>query len=157
MWSKGYFTHKFNLFCKEIGNPTSLVVNPPGGKTSKQVKKFCSQIGTSLRLLEDSTQWENWNELYIGIFKEAIYKDIRSTNFSMSIWEYCAKGCARIKIVPPKICYNLMETYQVSWLLESHMTSTLLVNYSCTIGATSAKKRNSKYHSKKNNLFVYLE
>ena len=60
------------MFCKEIGVPIDLVVDPSGEQTSKAVKKFCHQVGTTLRVLEESTQWANRAELYIGLFKNAI-------------------------------------------------------------------------------------
>ena len=50
------FEDALHLFCKEIGVPISLVVDPSGEQTSKAVRKFCNQVGTTLRVLEESTQ-----------------------------------------------------------------------------------------------------
>ena len=69
---------------------------------SKQVTNFCNQFGTSLRLLEESTQWENRSELYIVISKEATQKDIRSTNCTMCLWNYCANQRSVIYKCSPK-------------------------------------------------------
>ena len=50
--------HEFNLalkqFCKDIGVPMNLVVDPSGEETSKNVKPFYHQIRTKLRILEES-------------------------------------------------------------------------------------------------------
>ena len=78
MSSKSMFPDALQMFCKEqVGAPTDLVVDPSGEQTLRQVKRFCHQVGTSLRILEEATQWANRAELYIRIFKEAIRKDLR--------------------------------------------------------------------------------
>ena len=53
---KSDFKDALHLFCKEIGIPRSLVVDPSGEQTSKSVCKFYNQVGTTLRILEESTQ-----------------------------------------------------------------------------------------------------
>ena len=61
-----------NLFAKEIGAPDAIICDATGDQKSKEVQKFCHQIGTTLRYLEESTPWANISELYIGIIKESI-------------------------------------------------------------------------------------
>ena len=41
---------------------------------SSEVKKFCNDIGTTLRALEEGTPWSNKAELYNGLIKEAVRK-----------------------------------------------------------------------------------
>ena len=41
-----------------------------GDQMSTEVKKFCNDIGTTLRALEEGTPWSNKAELYIGLIKE---------------------------------------------------------------------------------------
>ena len=53
-------------FAKEFGEPDILVANPHKSHASKEVMNFCNKIGTTLRLLEHKTQWENRAELYVG-------------------------------------------------------------------------------------------
>jgi len=65
---KSDFKDALHLFCKEAGVPIDLVVDPSGEQTSKPICKFCNQVGTTLILLEESTQWVNRAELYIGLF-----------------------------------------------------------------------------------------
>jgi len=60
------------MFCKEISVPYGLVVDPSGEQTSEEVKKFCHQVGSSLQILEESNQWANRAELYIGLMKKLI-------------------------------------------------------------------------------------
>ena len=80
MKSKGEFYYTLHMFCKEVGVPTSLIVDPSGEQTSNKVKKFCNQVGTKLRVLEESTQWANRAELYVGLFKESIRQELRKSN-----------------------------------------------------------------------------
>ena len=59
-------------FAKEIGAPTSINADMSGEQMSHNVQKFCNNIGTTLRALEEGTPWSNKAELYIGLFKEAV-------------------------------------------------------------------------------------
>jgi hypothetical protein len=81
--SKSDYPDALHQFCKEIGVPTSIIVDPSGKQSSKRVKKFCHQVGTSLYFFVESTQWANRAELYTHIFKEAIQKDLHDTKFPM--------------------------------------------------------------------------
>ena len=56
---------------------------------SHDVRKFCNDIGTTLRALEEGTPWSNKAELYIGLLKEAVRKDMCESNSPMSLWDYC--------------------------------------------------------------------
>ena len=107
MRSKGDFPDALKMFCKEIGVPVALVVDPSGEQTSKKVKRFCNQISTTLRILEESTQWANRAELYVGLFKEAIRKDTRETNCPLRLWDYCAERRAQIHNVTPRDLFQL--------------------------------------------------
>ena len=40
-----------------------------GEQMSSEVKKFCNDIGTTLRALEEETPWSSKAELYIGFFQ----------------------------------------------------------------------------------------
>ena len=61
-------------FAKEIGAPDSFVADMSGELMSSEVKKFCNDIGTTLRALEEGTPWSNKAELYNGLIKEAVRK-----------------------------------------------------------------------------------
>ena len=107
MSSKGQFPEALHQFCKEVGVPQTLVVDPAGEQTSKQVRRFCHQVGTTLRVLEESTQWANRAELYVGIFKDAIKQDLNRSNCPAKLWDYCAERRARIHNVTPRNLFQL--------------------------------------------------
>ena len=68
------FESALHYFCKDVGVPYKLVVDTSGDKKRRSVCRFCHQVGTTLKILEESTQWANRAELYVGLFKEAILK-----------------------------------------------------------------------------------
>jgi len=53
---KGIFPNALKMFAKEIGIPLVLILDPSGEQSSKKVKQFCHEIGTTLRHLEKNTQ-----------------------------------------------------------------------------------------------------
>ena len=69
--SKGQFKDALKLFSKEVGVPDRLVLDPSGEQLSSTVKNFSNKVGLVLKYLEESTQWANRVELYIGLFKES--------------------------------------------------------------------------------------
>jgi hypothetical protein len=58
-------------FAKDVGAPEVLVCDPHLAQTKHEVQNFCTQIGTTLKVLEAETQLANCAELYIGLMKEA--------------------------------------------------------------------------------------
>ena len=83
-------------FAKEIGAPDSSVADMSGEQMSSEVKKFCNDIGTTLRALEEGTPWSNKAELYIGLIKEAVRKEMHETNSPLCSWDYYVERRARI-------------------------------------------------------------
>jgi hypothetical protein len=103
MKTPSQFEEALHLFGKEIGVPANLVADPHPSQTKSSVRRFCDQVGTTLRLLEKSTQWANRAELYIGLLKEAVQKDMRaSSNAPMVLWDYCIQRRAKIHNVTPR-------------------------------------------------------
>ena len=78
-------------FAKEIGVPTSIIADMSSKQMSHDIRKFCNDIGTTLQALEEGTPWSNKAELYIGLLKEAVQKDMRESNSLMSLWDYCVE------------------------------------------------------------------
>ena len=78
-------------FAKEIGVSTSIIADMSGEQMSYDVRKFCNNIGTTLWALEEGTPWSNKAELYIGLLKEAVRKDMHESNSPMSLWDYCVE------------------------------------------------------------------
>ena len=96
------FEDSLHLFCKEVGVPVNLIADPHPSQAKTSVRRFCDQMGTTLRLLEKSMQWANRAELYIGLLKEAVRKDRRFSNSPMSLWDYCIQRRAQIHNVTPR-------------------------------------------------------
>ena len=67
-------------FAKAIGAPDAIICDASKAQTSQAVRQFCGDIGTTLRVLEENTPWANKAELYIGIIKEAVRKDMKSSD-----------------------------------------------------------------------------
>ena len=105
-------------FAKEIGVPTSIIADMAGEQMSQEVRKFCNDIGTTLRALEEGTPWSNKAELYIGLLKEAVRKDMHESDSTMSLWDYCMERHARINNLMAKDNFKLHGTtpHTVSWL-----------------------------------------
>ena len=76
---------------KEIGAPDAIICDMSREKASRSLRKFCGEIGTTLRVLEEGTPWENKAELYIGLIKEAVRKDMKDSNCPLAFWDYCAE------------------------------------------------------------------
>ena len=67
--SKSEFPEALNLFAKEVRVPTQLIMDPTGEQSSNRSKKLAHDMGLDMRYLEESTQWANLTENYIGILK----------------------------------------------------------------------------------------
>ena len=104
---KSQYIDALKLFCKEVGVPETLVVDPSGEQTSKEAKNYCHKVGTTLRILEESTQWANRAELYIGLFKESIRQDLSRTHCPLVLWDFCAERRAKIHNIIPRDLFQL--------------------------------------------------
>ena len=90
------YTQALKQFAKDVGAPEVLIADPRPVHKSKYVKAFYNQVGTTLKILEEYTQWASRDELYIGLMKEATRKDTRAQHSPPVLWEYCAKRRAMI-------------------------------------------------------------
>jgi hypothetical protein len=107
MKSKSEVLQAVKQFAKEIGAPEAIICDPAGEQTSKPLRKFLGDIGTTLRALEEGTQWANKAELYIGLIKEAVRKDMKSSNSPLAFWDYCVERRARINNLTAKSMFKL--------------------------------------------------
>ena len=76
-------------FAKEIGGPASIIADMASEQMSQVFRKFCNDIGTTLQALEEGTPGSNKAELYIGLLKEAVQKDMHESDSPMCLWDYC--------------------------------------------------------------------
>lgn len=107
MKRKSQVLQAVKMFAKEIGAPDALIADMSGEQMSNDLKKFCNDIGTTLRALEEGTPWSNKAELYIGIIKEATRKDMRESNSPLAFWDYCVERRARINNLVAKDNFKL--------------------------------------------------
>ena len=87
MRSVSEFSQALKLFAKELGVPEAIIAYYHKCNKSKEVKLFCHKIGTTLRILEGSTQWANIDELNVGLFKEAVSKYVLDENSPLVFWD----------------------------------------------------------------------
>eukprot|EP00957_Ditylum_brightwellii_P063051 4785549-Ditylum_brightwellii.AAC.1 len=64
-------------FAKEVGAPDAIIPDGAKAQTKRELRTFCTKIGTTLCALEEGTPWANKAELYIGLLKEAVRKDMK--------------------------------------------------------------------------------
>ena len=68
---------------------------------------------------EKNTEWANKAELYVGLLKESIRKDLRESHCPMVLWDYYAQRRALIHYLTLK---NLFATKKIL-LLNSNLES----------------------------------
>ena len=108
--TKGDVLRAVKQFAKEIGAPDAIVCDHSREQTSQEMKRFLSDIGTSLRILEEGTPWANRAELYIGLIKEAVRKDMKESGSPLPFWDYCVERRARINNLTAKNLFQLHGT-----------------------------------------------
>ena len=106
MESQEQFSDALHWFCKQIGVPHTMVMDAHKAQTQSSTKRFCDQVGTTLRILERGTPWANRAELYIGLLKEAVRKDMRESNSPMVLWDYCMERRTRIHNAVPRSLFQ---------------------------------------------------
>ena len=96
-----------NIFSKEVSFPKAFISDSHKCHKSKDVRTFCHKIGTTVRILEGGTQWENIAKLYVGLFKESVRKYMCDENLPMVFWDYCAKQSALMTIMVANDIFQL--------------------------------------------------
>ena len=94
-------------FVKEIGIPTALILDPEGTQRSKELNKVTKEMCCPLKHLEKATQWGNLVELYIGLLKEAVHKDMKDSDSPLRFWDYCAERRVLINNLALKNLFKL--------------------------------------------------
>jgi hypothetical protein len=97
-------------FAKNVGVPDVFVCGPHPAQTKCEVQNFCTQISTTLKVLEAETQWANHVELYIGLMKEATQMDMRLSGSPFVLWDYCMMCRALIFQITAKKLFQLNGT-----------------------------------------------
>ena len=107
MRSKSEVPHAVKLFAKEVGAPDAIICDAAPEQIHGETKKFCQQIGTTIRALEEGTPWSNRAELYIGLLKSGITKDLKESNAPYILWDYCAERRARVHNLTARDLFQL--------------------------------------------------
>jgi hypothetical protein len=94
-------------FAREIGAPDAIICDAAREQTSSDVKRFLNDIETMLRTLEEGTPWANKAELYIGLIKEAVRKDMKAADSPIPFWDYCLERRMRINNLTAKDLFQL--------------------------------------------------
>ena len=110
MKSKTGIVQAVKQFAKEIGVPTALILDPEGTQSSYDLKKTANEMNCTLKYIERKTQWANLAELYIGLIKESIRKDLKDSDSSLVFWDYCAERRALINNLTAKNLFQLNGT-----------------------------------------------
>jgi hypothetical protein len=139
MRTKGEVSKAIKLFAKEIGAPDAIICDAAREQISKEVRSFCTKMGTALRVLEDDTPWANRAELYIGLVKEAVRKDMKESDCPLAFWDYCTERRVRYTISQPTIFSNSMGAIPTFLSLDSRVTSPIYANSNGMIGFTIEK------------------
>ena len=91
MKSEKDFINALKLFWKEVGAPKSFIVYSDRKENNNKVRQFLNKVGTDLRVLEGKTQHADRDELYIGLMKSGVSKDMRESNSRMRLWCYACE------------------------------------------------------------------
>jgi len=91
MRTKSEVLHAVKQFAKEIGAPDAIIADAAKAQKSADLRRFLQSIGTSLRTLKEGTPWSNRAELYIGLIKEAVRKDMKDSSCPLPFWDYCVE------------------------------------------------------------------
>ena len=94
-------------FSKEVGAPEAIICDAAREQSSSDLRRFCSEMGTTLHVLEEGTPWANKAELYVGIIKEAVRLDMKEANCPLAFWDYCVERRARISNMTAKKLFQL--------------------------------------------------
>ena len=72
-----YFLMRMHTSSEIYSCDKILILPKKQEQTNNEVKKLCTQVGTILRILEESTQWANWT------------LDLRLSNLPLvRLWDY---------------------------------------------------------------------
>ena len=65
------------IVSKMIGASEAIICDSAKAQKSSEIREFLTSIGTSLRLLETGTPSANRSELYVGLLKSSVCKEMK--------------------------------------------------------------------------------
>eukprot|EP00957_Ditylum_brightwellii_P177532 13522568-Ditylum_brightwellii.AAC.1 len=90
-----------------MGAPDALIYDATGEQTSQPMRNSCNEIVTTLRVLKEGTPWANKAELYIGLIKEAVQKDMKELDYPLILWDYYVEQRVQINNLTTKDSFKL--------------------------------------------------
>ena len=105
--SEKEFLKSLKLFFKEVGSPKAFIVDPRPYHKINEVRTLLNKFGTTLRVLEELTQHSDRAELYIGLMKSGVVKDMQETNYPIQLWCYACERRAAIMTFTAKNIFQL--------------------------------------------------
>ena len=106
--------HALKQMFKHVGVPPELICDGAGEQVKGESRKLINKVNSDIKELEAESPWSNRAELFIGIVKKHIKKDLKESNCPMVLWDYCAQYRARILNATSRpTCYALDG--QVPW------------------------------------------
>ena len=76
MESEKEFLKALQIFFKEVGSTKAFIVDPYPYQKSNELQTFLNKVGTTLLVLEESNHHSDISELYIGLIKSGVGKDM---------------------------------------------------------------------------------
>ena len=78
-----------------------------------------------MRLLKENKQWANRAELYVGLLKGAIKRDLRESHCPIVLWDYCAQYCALIHNLTPRSLFamNKQTPHEYQFGIQGDMSN----------------------------------
>ena len=107
MQKKGQVHQAYRLFFKHVGVPDAFVCDGSKEQTLGEAKKICDSVGTTIRKLERNKPFSNRAELYVGLVKRAVKKDLKESDCPMSLWDYCAERIEKVNNSTAKELFQL--------------------------------------------------
>ena len=87
MRSQTWFNDALHWFCKETGVPHTLIMDGHAAESNLSTSRLCQKVGTTINILEVGTHWANRAELYIGLFKASVIKELIKSDAPMVLWD----------------------------------------------------------------------
>ena len=97
----------YKLFFKYVGVPDAFVCDGSKAQTLGDAKKACNEVGTVIRQLERNKPFANRAELYVGLVKRAVKKDLKESDCPMRLWDYCAERIEKVNNATAKDLFQL--------------------------------------------------
>ena len=106
--------HALKQMFKQVGVPPDLICDGAKEQVQGEARKLIHKVNSNIKELEAESPWSNRAELFIGIVKKAIKKDLKDSNCPMVLWDYCAQYRSKIMNATARpTCYALDG--QVPW------------------------------------------